>query len=703
MSRNFKSSARLLALCLIVFLSISCTADKSGDKTPEQTAEKVAETPGPQQEGEYKALDPADMDTGVRPGDDFYLYANGNWLKNNPIPGEYTSWGSFEVLYEKSIDALKAILDSAANDPNAAEGSNTKKIGDFYATAMDEARIEADGAKPLDEELKRIADIKDKALFQEYVARLHSYRSNPFFTIMAYQDPGNSDIVIAWLYQAGLGLPSRDYYLNEDQRSTKIREQYLEHAAKMFQLLKDSPQDAEKAAKAVMAIETRLAKASMTPVELRNPTTTYNLKTIKELDEMTPDFDFAGYFKTIGLANPGSVNVGQPKFFQEFNNVVKETGLEELKTYLRWNLVRATAAYLSSDFVNENYRFNREILQGAKKMRPRWKRVLNAANGALSEALGQVYVAKHFPPIAKTRALKMVLSFKDTFAERIKKLEWMSDETKKQALAKLAAFKIKIGYPDKWIDYSSLEVKRDSYLKNIMRAAQFNFRRIMDRVGKAPDRTLWGMSPQMVNAYYHPLLNEIVFPAAILQPPFFDFKADDAINYGAIGAFIGHEITHGFDDRGGQYDKDGNLKNWWSKEDGEKFKERGQQLAKQFDQFVAVDDLHVNGQLTLGENIADLGGLLIAYDSLIKTLSGKEVKKIDGFTPRQRFFLSWARAWRANTRKESLIVLVKTNPHSPAKFRVIGPFPHIDAFYQAFDIKPGDPLFVPEKDRIRIW
>jgi putative endopeptidase len=684
MFKSFRLPLALLALSLVFMIFVPGTAVKA--------------------EAKYKSLDPADMDLTIKPGDDFYNYANGNWIKNNPVPDEYSRWGSFEILREQNLKDLRAILQNAMKSKDAKEGSLDRKIGDFYATAMDEAKIEADGLKPLAGLMKKIAAIKDKVQFQKTVAYFHTNNLGPLFNFFEAQDPGNSEIVIAWVYQGGLGLPDRDYYLDEKDRSKKIREEYIKHVTKMFELMKDSPEAAAKSAKTIMAMETELAKSSLTRVQTRDMKAIYNRKSLQELDQLTPNYNFSSYFKEIGLEKPGNINVAMPKFMEAVSALVKESSLEDLKTYLRWNLISESAPYLTKAFVAENFRFNRGILTGAKKMRPRWKRSLIATNAALGEAVGQIYVKKHFPAEAKTRAFNLVMNLKIVLGDRIKGLDWMSDVTKKKALAKLDAFKVKIGYPDKWIDYSNLEVKRDSYLMNGLRSSQFEFKRHLDRIGKAPDRGQWEMSPQTVNAYYHPLLNEIVFPAAILQPPFFDFKADDAINYGGIGCAIGHEMTHGFDDQGRQFDKDGNLKDWWTKEDNEKFKKRADLLVKQYDAYVAVDDVNVNGKLTLGENIADLGGLYVAYGGLMKALKeGSSSEKIDGFTPQQRFFLSWARVWRNNITKENLIMRVKTDPHSPGKFRTIGPLINMEIFYNAFDVKKGNKLYKEEKDRIKIW
>ncbi len=682
MQKSFKFS--VLVLGLVLFLVVPARAVKT--------------------DSEPKAIDPANMDLTVRPGDDFYQYANGNWLKNNPVPEEYSRWGSFEVLEEKNLLNLQTIMENASHNKNAPEGSNTRKVGDFYTMGMDEAKIEADGSKPLEFLFNQIEGIKDKKEFHKTVAYFHTLGINSLFTLYDDQDPGNSEIVIAWLGQGGLGLRDRDYYTDDNERSKNIRQEYVLHMTKMFQLLQDTPELAAKNAATVMALETRLAKASMTRLQMRDPKATYNLKTLKELNEMSPDFDFAAYFKEIGLENPGNLNVEQPLFFQEISKLIAEESLDHLKTYLRWNVIRDSARFLSAAFVNESFHFNSEIMAGTKKMQPRWKRIIGATNGALGEAVGQIYVEKYFPPEAKKRAYDLVMNLKKVFGERIKKLEWMSEATKIKALEKLAAFKVKIGYPDKWIDYSPLEIKRDSYVKNVHRARHFNFQLQVERIGKAPDRMLWGMTPQTVNAFYSSQMNEIIFPAAILQPPFFDFLADDAINYGGIGGAIGHEMTHGFDDQGQQFDKDGNLKNWWTPEDSTKFKTLAELLVADFNRYVVVEDLHVNGQLTLGENIADLGGLSIAYDGLMQTLDETSAtKKIDGFTPAQRFFLAWAQVWRCNTRKEFLQLQVKTDPHTPAKFRVLGPLVHLPAFYKAFNIQPTDSSYKPETTRLKIW
>jgi putative endopeptidase len=653
-----------------------------------------------------KIFDPNDMDTSANPGDDFYQYAVGGWLKNNPIPAEFTQWGSFDQLADMNSSELKELLETAAADKNAAPNSIIRKIGDFYTSSMDETKIESEGLKPLEQEFKRIDAVQDIKELQKLAAYFHINQLRPLFRTNVFPDPKNSRMNILWLYQDGLGLPDRDYYIEDNDRSKSIREEYLKHLTNMFQLINDTPEKAAASAKIVMDIETRLAKASMARVELRDPKAIYNKRNLQELAQMAPNFDFMAYFKHIGLANPQDINnyisVGQPKFFQEISAMMTDVSLDDWKAYFRWHLVRGAAPYLSSAFVNERFNFYDKFLSGQKELKPRWKRSINEMNRAIGEAVGQFYVKKYFPPEAKTRAYELVMNLKKAFARRIKKLPWMGDETKKKALEKLEAFGVKIGYPDKWIDYSTLETKQDSYISNMLRANKFNFNRNLKKIGQPVDREEWNMYPQIVNAFYNPLMNEITFPAGILQPPFFDFKADDAVNYGAIGAAIGHEMTHGFDDQGRQYDKTGNLNDWWTKEDEEKFKARTELLVRQSESYVVVDDAHMDGKLSLGENIADLGGLNIAYDALMSVLPGNP-DKVDGFTPQQRFFLSWARIWRENIRKESLLLGLKTDVHPPSKYRTILPLSNMPAFYEAFDVKPGAAMYRPENEQANIW
>lgn len=648
-------------------------------------------------------IDVKSIATNVKPCRDFYRYANGTWIDNNPIPADRSSWGAGSELYEKNLVVLHQILEDAAK-ANAPKGSVTRKVGDFYRAGMDEAKIEAEGVTPLNKEFARIAGIKDRAGLADEIAHLHRLTVYPVFGFFAYQDFKNSTRIIAQLYQGGLGLPDRDYYTNEDDKSKEIRKQYGEHVAKMFELLGDKPVQAAAEANTVMALETRLAKSSMTQVEQRDPNAIYHKLTLAELNALTPGYSWNRYFAGIGIAQPGDINVAQPEFFKEVGRMMVSVSIGDWQTYLRWQLIHATASKLSSRFVNEDFRFNGTILGGAKELRPRWKRVLQATDSDLGEALGQLYVAKAFGPEAKARAQAMVANLKAALRDRLSTLEWIGEDTRKQALKKLDAIAVKVGYPDKWRDYSGLAVDGGSYVMNDFQASEFEFERNLKKIGKPIDRSEWGITTPTVDAYYNPNFNEIVFPAGILQPPFFDPKADDATNYGAIGSVIGHELTHGFDDQGHQFDADGNLKNWWTAEDEKNYNERAALIDKQYSDYVAIEDLHINGKLTMGENIADLGGLKIAYLALQKALAGKpRPEKIDGYTPEQRFFLSFAQSWRSSRRPEFTRLLIATDPHSPPQFRVLGPVSNMPEFLKAFDCEGENSLARPEALRVKIW
>ena len=625
-------------------------------------------------------------------------------MASNPIPPEYSRWGSFNELNEKNLRDLRDILDEAAANTGAPKGSIAQKIGDFYASALDSAAAEREGTKALAGEFEKIAGINSTADLVNVVAHQHVYIANPMFQFYVAQDAKKTTDMIAHVQQGGLGLPDRDYYTKEDDKSKEMRTAYVAHVQKTFELLGDDAATAAAEAQAVMAIETRLAQASMTRVQQRDPNATYNKMTLVELNASASGFDWNRYFTGIGKADPGAINVGQPAFFAEMGKMVSEVSLADWKTYLRWNVAAAAAPWLSSAFVAEDFHFNQGVMTGAKENQPRWKRALTLTNANLGEAVGIQYVKKHFTLQAKARALQMVENLRAAFRERIKTREWMSDATKAKALAKLDAFKVKIGFPDKWRDYTALEIDRSSTLANQMRSSAFEFNRQLAEIGQPVDRTRWGMTPPTVNAYYSPTMNEIVFPAGILQPPFFDPDADDAVNYGGMGAVIGHEMTHGFDDQGSQFDADGNLKDWWLPTDKIAFTSRAQRVAKQFDGYVGIDTVHVNGKLTLGENIADLGGLTIAFSALKRAQEGKPaVGEIDGFTPEQRFFLAWAQIWRANYRPEELRRRLNIDVHSLSEFRVNGPVVNMVEFQDAFGVKDGDPMFRSEKSRVRIW
>ncbi|MEI6765920.1 MAG: M13 family metallopeptidase [Bacteroidota bacterium] len=653
---------------------------------------------------EPPAINIANLDTTVKPGDDFFKYANGNWMKNNPIPAEYSIYGSFEVLKEENNKQLRTIMEEAVADKNVKAGSIKQKIADFYASGMDSAAIEKSGIKSLQPELDKVEGLKTPADMIKLLAFFHTSGITPMFYFGSGQDDKNSTQIIAQLYQGGLGLPDRDYYLSTDDRSKEIRKEYVLHIARTFELAGTAKDQAAKDAEIIMNIETQLAKASSTRLELRDPVKNYNKNDLAGLKKIAPQFDWELYFSTLGLKATNEINVGQPKFFAEMAKMTATVPMNEWKIYFKWHLLHEASPFLTAAFEKEQFSFYSVVLSGIKEMKPRWKRVLNMTSGSLGEAVGQLYVEKYFPAEAKARMLELVNNLKDALKSRIEKLTWMGDATKKQALEKLAKMNIKVGYPDKWIDYSSVTITKDSYYQNIMTTSRFEFTRDINKIGKPVDRTEWGMTPQTVNAYYSPNMNEIVFPAAILQPPFFFLKGDDAVNYGAIGVVIGHEMTHGFDDQGRLYDKDGNLRDWWTKEDAVNFEKQTQVLIDQFDSYKMLDSLHVDGKLTIGENIADMGGLTVAYVALQKAMQGKDATaKIDGFTSDQRFFLAYAQVWRGNTRDKELMRRLKEDVHSPKEARVNGQVYNIPAFYKAFDIKQSDKRYKAEKDRPVIW
>jgi putative endopeptidase len=692
-----KSSLFFVAAC---FCALTLVAQTEPQQSP------VSKNTPPS-EANPKPIDPTNFDSSVKPADDFFLYASGGWIKRTEIPPEYSRWGAFNELIERNNDALHTIAEQAANtsvDPKLAP--ETQKVGDYYASGMDEQTIEATRTQPLDEEFKKIAAMKDRQDVLKEIAHLHGIGANAFFNFGSGQDAKDSTRNIAHALQGGLGLPDRDYYTKTDDASKKLRDQYVDHVAKMLTLLGDPATAAADEAKKILALETKLAEASRTRVQLRDPQKNYNRMPVKELQTLTPDWNWSDYFKNLGLLEPGDVNVHQPEFFKAADALFKSASLEDWKAYLRWNLINDSATALSKDFVDEDFSFNQRILHGTQQIKPRWKRVVAAEDGEIGEALGKLYVGFYFPPKAKARALELIGNLKAALAERIKTLEWMDEPTKNEALKKLAAMGIKIGYPDKWLDYSLLQVDRGPFVLNGMRAAEFAAKRDFNKIGKPVDRTDWGMTPPTVNAYYNPLMNEIVFPAGILQPPFFYADADDAINYGGIGAVIGHEMTHGFDDQGRQYDEVGNLRDWWSPKSAAEFKKRAQAIIQQFNEYEPLPGLHVNGELTQGENIADLGGVKLAYAALEKALDknpGSRTQKLDGFTPEQRFFLSFAAIWRSKQRDEDLKLRLTTDPHSPARYRVDGPLSNLAEFQKAFGVPDGSKMVRATDKRVNIW
>jgi putative endopeptidase len=650
-----------------------------------------------------KAIDPANIDLSIKPCDDFFRYANGTWLKKNPIPAAFDQWGSFNILADQNSDVLHGILEDAAADKTAPLGSNKQKTGDFYVTGMDSAAIEALGANPIAEYLSSIEAIKNKKEVMAVLTGLYPTHTRILFGFGSEQDPKSSTDVIGDLHQGGLGLPDRDYYFADDARSKNIREEYVKHMVAMFKLVGDDEGKAAASANSIMAFETRLAKSSRKRVDLRDPDKNYNKMTQEQLASLAPSMDWKKFFIGLGWTSPSTVDVGQPEFFQAVNTMLDSVSVPDWKNYFRWKVISASANVLSSPFVLESFHFNGTILSGTKEMQPRWKRIRAVIDGMMGEALGEVYVAKAFPPEAKARALELVKNIREALRQHISTISWMDDATKKAALKKLDAIVVKIGYPDKWRDYSSLKIDRTSYAANIRRARTFEMAYEIGKIGKPVDRTEWGMTPPTVNAYYNPSMNEIVFPAGILQPPFFNFKADDAVNYGGIGVVIGHEISHGFDDQGSKFDAEGNLKMWWSEETRKQFDARTAVLSKEFDTYIPIDSLHINGALTLGENIGDLGGLAISYTALQNTLKGKKPELIDGFTPEQRFFLSYAQVWRRNVRPERLRMQLKTDPHSPAEFRVNGSLPNLQAFYDAFNCGNSGAMYLAPEKRAMIW
>jgi putative endopeptidase len=686
-------------ILVALFSAFSLRAQTEPSKQPAERPAPIEKNPPP--------LDAKNMDTSVKPQDDFYLYANGGWLKGNPVPPEYSRWGSFDELTEKNNDALHKIAEKAANTHvDAKTAPEVQKVGDYYASGMDEKTIDAERIRPLEEELKRIDAIKNRADVLKALAHLHTIGVGAFFEFGSGQDEKDSSREIAQAGQGGLGLPDRDYYTKTDEDSKKKRAAYVEHVTKMLTLLGEPASKATGDAKKIMAFETSLAKASRTRVELRDPQKNYNKMSQADLQKLTPDWNWADYFVAINLAEPGDINVGQPEFFKAANAALTSTSIDDWKTYLRWHLINAAAEDLSDDFVNEDFTFKEGVLRGTKEIKQRWKRVVGSTDEALGDALGKLYVADYFPPEAKARALEMINNLKAALADRIKTLDWMDEPTKQEALRKLAAMNVKIGYPDKWRDYSLLKVDRGPYVLNTMRAANFEVNRELKKIGKPVDRTEWGITPPTVNAYYNANMNEIVFPAGILQPPFFEPKADDAVNYGGMGAVIGHEMTHGFDDQGRQFDASGNLRDWWSPESAAKFKDRSQAVVHQYSEYEPRPGVHINGELTQGENIADIGGVKLAYAALQKALEKNpqaREQKIDGLTPEQRFFLGWAQIWRANQREQDLRLRLNTDPHSPTRYRCNGPISNMSEFAKAFNLPEDCPMVRPPDKRVNIW
>jgi putative endopeptidase len=655
------------------------------------------------QQTPMKFIDPANMDLSVKPGDDFYQYASGTWIKNNPVPAKETRWGSFNVLRDFNINAVKGLVEDAAADKSAPAGSPKRRVGDFYTAAMDSLTIEKLGYTPIKADLTRVKNLKNlDGIINEALFMRTSGIASPMFSFGISQDRKNVNKYLPSLGQGGTTLPDRDYYLKDDSRSVKIRTAYTTYMTTLFTLTGSNAAIAEKKAATVMAIEKQLAAAQMSRVEMRNPHKTYNKFTVADLTKSTPDLNWASMLTKLGVKGQDTLLVSSPDFLKSLNGMLKRVPVADWKTYLEWNVLKNSASNLSSPFVKASFAFN-QAQTGQRVQTPRWQRMSSLTDSYIGELLGQLYVAKYFKPEAKARMTELINNLRTAFEIRIKNLDWMSAETKEKALAKLHAFTPKIGYPEKWKTYTGLNITPTTHFQNLRNAAVWGYKEGISLLGKPVDRTRFGMTPPTVNAYYSPTMNEIVFPAGILQFPFFAPDADDAINYGGIGAVIGHEMSHGFDDSGSQYDKDGNLRNWWTAADKAKFDEKASALAKQFDAYTVLDTIHVNGKLTLGENIGDLGGLNAAYTAFKLTKQGQSTEKIDGFTPDQRFFLSWAQVWRGNILAESAAQQIKTDPHSPGEYRTIGAPVNMDAWYEAFDVKPGDKLYKKPEERIKMW
>lgn len=661
------------------------------------------DTPKETQEAAVKAIDIANMDTTVAPGTDFYRYACGGWMKNNPLRPEYARFGTFDKLRENNQEQLRVLVDSVSQVTQE-PGSLGEKISMLYKMGLDSAKLNEDGFAPIEEELRQIHGLTTKADVTRMVAQLQKEGMSPLFSLYVSADEKNSSMNIVQLYQGGLAMGDRDYYLQDDEQTKRIREAYKEYVSKLFTLAGMTPEQVDMATGAVIKIEQAIAEASYSREALRDSEKNYNKMSYDEFKKLGSPLDWDIYFETMGLSGIQELDAKQVDYFKALDKIMASTTVEEQKSYLGFNLLDKAASYLSDDFVDASFEFYGRVLSGTEEQKPRWKRALETVNGALGEAVGEMYVERYFPATSKERMLTLVNNLKVALGERINALAWMGDSTKLKAIEKLNAFTVKIGYPDKWRDYSALEIKNDSYWANVRRANLFEMAYQLADAGKPVDKSRWFMTPQTVNAYYNPASNEICFPAGILQPPFFNPAADDAVNYGAIGVVIGHEMTHGFDDQGRHYDKDGNLVNWWTEEDSERFTERADILVEQYNNIIVADTVHANGEYTLGENIADQGGLLIAYQAYQNSLKGKEQPRpIDGFTDAQRFYLAYATLWGQNIRKEMVLHLTKVDPHSLGEWRTNAALRNIETFYEAFHIQPGEPMYLAPEKRVNIW
>ena len=647
-------------------------------------------------------IDVANLDKTVSPKTDFYQYACGGWMKTHPLTDEYGRFGSFDLLAENNRTQLHGLIKGLATQQQE-PGSIGQKIGDLYNLAMDSTKLNADGMKPMKPMLDKVAAVKDRKGLTVLAAEMTRQGLGAYFNLFIGADEKNSSMNIVQAFQGGLGLGDRDYYLSDDAHNKDIRAKYEAHIARMFRLAGYEEGQAVKAAGQAMAVETDLAKAAYDRVKARDPQANYHKMTVAELERQAPGIDWNLYFKSLGLPEVKELNVAQPEALAEVAKQVGKGDLDAQKSYLLWKVIDGAASYLSDEFVEANFDFYGKVLSGTPEMQPRWKRAVSAVDGMMGEAVGKMYVEKYFPAAAKERMVKLVGNLQQALGERIRALTWMSDETKAKALEKLSAIYVKVGYPDQWRDYSSLDIKKDSYWANVLRSNVFEYDYMLAKNGKPVDKTEWMMTPQTVNAYYNPTTNEICFPAGILQYPFFDMKADDAFNYGAIGVVIGHEMTHGFDNLGRQYDKDGNLRDWWTAEDAKKFEERTQVLVDWFDKIEVLPGLHANGKLTLGENIADYGGLQVAFQAFHNAVKDAPLGVVDGFTPEQRFYLAYAGVWAANIRDEEIRLRTQTDEHSLGRWRVNATLPHIEGWYEAFGVQEGDPMYLAPDKRASIW
>lgn len=648
-------------------------------------------------------IDLANMDTTVSAGTDFFRYACGGWNDAHPLTAEYSRYGTFDELFENSQKQLRELIEGLAAQKNNQAGSAAQKIGDLYNMAMDSVTLNKQGAEPVKAMLDKIAGMKDKSEIVPMMTEMAHIGIGTYFHSYVYADPKNSSLNIFQMGQGGINLGEKEYYLDTDSITQNIREQYKLYIGKLFQLAGFSEADAQQKVADVMEIETAIAKVSRSATELRDPEANYHKMSFDELKKTIAGIDWDAYMKGLGIQAPAELNVEQVEPIQEVARLMNTLPLSKHVSYLEYNLLDAAASCLSDDFVAARFDFYGKVLSGRQVNQPRWKRAVNSVNGMLGELVGEMYVEKYFPAAAKERMVKLVKNLQTALGERIDAQEWMSDSTKIRAHEKLAAFHVKVGYPDKWKDYSKLEIKNDSYWANVCRASEWGFNDMYSRIGKPVDKDEWLMTPQTVNAYYNPSTNEICFPAAILQPPFFNMEADDAANYGAIGVVIGHEMTHGFDDQGRQFDKDGNLTDWWAPGDADRFKERAQVMVDFFNKIEVLPGLQANGELTLGENLADHGGLNVAYLAFQNATKDAPLDVVDGFTPEQRFFLAYATLWAGNIRDEQIRVYTKSDPHSLGKWRVNGALPHIQAWYDAFHITPSDPLYVAPENRVNVW